>query len=143
MQSHHHASPHHPLSQSTSLLSASCDQRAPISWLGRCHMTQASGRTSPLVPEHAVLSSSSSNLNTQSAAAHFTFLTNQRITFPNVSTLQTTSNSLRLSNKSRKNPLHPAPIRKPANQLAASGLHFPANSAPRPPAASPSPFLAC
>lgn len=60
-----------------------------------------------------------------------------------MSTLPTTSNSLRLTNKSRKNPLHPAPIRKPANQLAASGLHFPANSAPRPPAASPSPFLAC
>lgn len=46
---------------------------------------QSSGRTSPLVPEHAVLSSSS-NLNTQSAAAHFTFLTNQRLTFPNVYT---------------------------------------------------------
>lgn len=47
---------------------------------------QSSGRTSPLVPEHAVVSSSSSNLNTQSAAAHFTFLTNQRFTFPNVYT---------------------------------------------------------
>ncbi|XP_026053060.1 uncharacterized protein LOC113039366 isoform X2 [Carassius auratus] len=57
-----------------------------------------------------------------------------------MSTLQTTSNSLRLTNKSRKNPLHPAPIRKPANQLAASGLHFPANSAPRPPAVLPFAF---
>lgn len=43
LQSHHHASSHHPLSQSTSPLSASCDcwssGRNQLGWC--CHMTQA------------------------------------------------------------------------------------------------------
>lgn len=48
-QRHHQASTHLPLSQSTSPLSASCDQRTPIS------SHDPSMATSPLVPEHASL----------------------------------------------------------------------------------------
>lgn len=81
-------------------LSASCDQRAPVSWLGFVshdlrHGPNRQVATGPLAPEHAALSSSysssssSSNLNTQSAAAHLTFPTNQQsacFTFPKVYT---------------------------------------------------------
>ncbi|TRY99876.1 hypothetical protein DNTS_003653 [Danionella cerebrum] len=48
-QRHHQASTHLPLSQSTSLLSASCDQRTPIS------SHDPSMGTSPLIPQHASL----------------------------------------------------------------------------------------
>lgn len=130
MQSHHHASSQHPLSWSTSPLSASCDQRAPSTWLVSCHMTQAWPVVRlhrPLVPDRAVLSVLS---NLKSAAAYLIFPTSQLFTFP-MST-QPTSSSPRLTNKSRKNP-QPAPNSQPSKHLATSGKSFQHTLPSRPP----------
>lgn len=113
-----------------------------VTWPRHGH---SSGRTSPA---HWFLSMPFSapppTLTPNQQAAHLTFLTNQRVLRSQMSTLQPTSNSLRLTNKSRKNPLQPAPIRKPTNQPAASGLPFSVKSClPGRHSISPSPFLAC